>query len=110
MSYFWSLTHSSHSTATCAPPWSVGLAKANQGWFDVHRPYIVSYTFGGGNYHIACKTLACNSFGKKKPSVENVSHLLEELRAAPGGGLLSDGTVTICVGQSGQQGTSPDDW
>ena len=88
----------------------IARAKANQGWFDVYRPYIVSYIFGGGKYHIACKMLACNSFGKKKPSVENVSHLLQEQRVAPGGGLLSDGTVTICVGQSGQQGTSPDDW
>ena len=48
---------------------------------------------------------------KKMPSEEDVSQLFKKLKVSPLGGLISDGLVTICLGESdGQPSSSPDDW
>jgi hypothetical protein len=70
------------------------------GEFDVHRPFVVSCTWGSGKSEAFCKKLALGMVGVRMPSVENVSQLLEQLKLSPGQGLLSDGSATICVGQS----------
>ena len=70
------------------------------GEFDRHSPLVVSCTWGGGNFLIFCKMLALHTAGKKMPSVEDMSQLFEKLKISPGGGHLSNGTSSICVGQS----------
>ena len=44
--------------------------------------------------------LSFEAVGKKVPSEEDVSQLLEKLKVSPGGGHLSDGGSLICLGQS----------
>jgi len=92
-----------------------------EGEFDVQHPYVVSCMWGSGNFQIYCKTLSIDkvgkkmgkkmasedSVGKKMASEEDVSQLLEKLKISPGGGPLSDGTVTICIGTSDVQPDSP---
>jgi hypothetical protein len=63
-------------------------------------PIVVSFTWGGGKYRVVCKMLSLDSVGSKVSSVEDVSQLLEKLKISPGGGHLSDGSTSICVGQS----------
>ena len=71
------------------------------GEFDIHRPFILAHTWGGGNFHSFCKKLSCDAWGKKMmPSEEDMAQPLEKLKGSPGTGLLSDGTATICVGKS----------
>ena len=70
------------------------------GDFDRHRPLVVSCTWGGGHFLFFCKMLALRTTGKKMPSVEDMSQLFEKPSVSPGGGHLSDGTASICVGQS----------
>ena len=82
------------------------------GEFDVQHPFVVSSTWGCGNCRLGMSTtmIAVDIGGKKMPSEENVSQLFEKLKVSPGGGLISDGTVTICLGESdGQPSSSPDD-
>ena len=55
---------------------------------------------GGGNFKFFCKRLSVDSFGTQIPAEEDVSQLLEKLKVSPGGGQLSDGPVSICLGQS----------
>ena len=73
------------------------------GEFDVHHPLVLFWTWGPENVQIFCKMLSIASCGKKLPSEKDVSPLLENLRVSPGGGVLSDGSATICVGQSDAQ-------
>ena len=73
------------------------------GGFDVHHPLVLSWTWGRENVQIFCKMLSIASCGKKMPLKEDVTPLLENLRVSPGGGVLSDGSATICVGQSDAQ-------
>ena len=70
------------------------------GAFDVHRPFVFSSTWGGGNWTVFCKRLLVDSVGTKIPAEEDVSQLLEKLKVSPGGGHLSDGSVSICLGPS----------
>ena len=74
---------------------------ASHGEFDVHRRFVSSCTWGDGNFHVSCMMLALDSLGRRMPSEEDVSQLLERLKVSPGGGHLSDGSASICVGQSG---------
>ena len=74
-----------------------------RGEFDVHRPLIGSRTWGGGNFHIVCPMLSLDIAGKKVSSEEDVSQLLANLKISPGGGHMSDGSSSICVGQSDAQ-------
>mmetsp|Transcript_33389 Transcript_33389/g.76341 ORF Transcript_33389/g.76341 Transcript_33389/m.76341 type:complete len:475 (-) Transcript_33389:165-1589(-) len=71
------------------------------GEFDVHRPFVASCTWGGGHFKIFCKRLSMDIIGKKVPSLEDVSQLLEKLKVSPGGGHISDGRSSIFVGPSG---------
>jgi len=91
---------------------SIRIASAKTpGEFDVHRPFVFSNTWGVERFQVFCKMLAFDGLvGIKMPSEKDVSPLIEKLKMSPGRGLLSDGTVTICVGQSGVQPNSPDDW
>ena len=68
------------------------------GEFDVHRPVVVPLSWGSGTFHMLCTMLAVDTLGKKVSSVEDVAQLFEKLEVSPGGGLLSDGSVTIRVG------------
>jgi hypothetical protein len=80
------------------------------GEFDVHRPFVMAHTWGGGNFHVFCKMICFDMVGKKKQSTPDMSQIFENLKVSPGTGLLSDGAVTICVGQSDvQQGGIFDD-
>ena len=79
------------------------------GEFDVHRPFVLSWTWGRENAQVFCKMLSIASGGKKMASEEDVSPLLENLRFAPGGGLLSDGWMgkrapRVGLGGKGLQG------
>jgi hypothetical protein len=47
-----------------------------------------------------CNRLSVDTVGAKMSSVEDVSKLLEKLKVSPGAGLLSDGSASICIGQS----------
>ena len=78
----------------------IASAKTN-GEFDVHRPWISPHTWGGGSFRFECMKLSLDAAGTKMPSEEDVSQLFEKLKISPGGGHLSDGSATICVGQSG---------
>jgi hypothetical protein len=78
------------------------------GEFDVQRPFVCTYTWGGGNFHVCCKMVALDTVGKRV--LEGVSQLLEKLTVSPGGGLLSDGSVTIRVGASDAQTSSSPNW
>ena len=73
------------------------------GEFDVHRPYVLAFTWGGGMFHSFCKMLALDSTGAQVLSGEDLSQLFEKLKVSPGGGLLSHGSATICLGQSDAQ-------
>ena len=75
-------------------------AAKTKGEFDVHRPCVTSYAWGGGSFHIGCKMLSLECAGKKMFSGEDLSQLFKKLEVSPGGGLFSDGAVTIRVGQS----------
>jgi hypothetical protein len=70
------------------------------GEFDVHRPFVCSLRWGGATFQLSCKMLSLDTVGMKMPSVEDVSQLLEKLKVSPGVGLFSDGSASICVGQS----------
>ena len=70
------------------------------GEFDVNRAYVFSCAWGFGIYQGCCKRLSFEALGKKVPSEEDVSQLLEKLKVSPGGGHLSDGNSTVCLGQS----------
>ena len=82
------------------------------GEFEVHRPLVIAYTWGGGRFHLFCKKLADDAWGTKmRPSVdEDVSQLFEQLKVSPGGGGLSDGNAKLCIGHSDVQPGSPADW
>jgi len=69
----------------------------------VHHPFVLSWTWGRENVQIFCKMLSISSWGKKVPYEEDVTPFFQNLRFSPGGGLLSDGNATICVGQSDAQ-------
>jgi hypothetical protein len=71
-----------------------------KGEFDRQGPLVISHTWGGGNLEIFCKKLCVDSKGKQMASEDDVSQLFENLKISPGAGLISDGPVTICVGQS----------
>ena len=74
------------------------------GSFDVQHPIVASRTWDhAGNYHIFSPMLSVDLAGKKVSSTEDVSQLLERLKISPGGGHLSDGRASICVGQSDEQ-------
>jgi len=73
------------------------------GFFNLHIPFVLSCKWGGGNYQTICKRLSVDSIGQKvlkMSSEEDVSPLFEKLKVSPGGGLLSDLTVTIRDGSS----------
>ena len=70
------------------------------GEFDVHRPFVVSFTWGSGGYQISCKSASVELSGTKMPSEEEMSQCFEKLKLSPGVGLISDGTVIIRVGSS----------
>ena len=54
--------------------------------------------------------MAIDMRGKKMPPEEDVSQLFETLKVSPGGVISSDGTVTLCLGESdGQPSSIPDD-
>jgi len=79
----------------------VRIASAKTGGeFDVHRPLVFFLTWGSGKFHTVCKMLSFERVGTKMASAEDVSQLFEKLKLSPGVGLLSDGSATICVGQS----------
>ena len=83
--------------ATC-----VRIASAKTaGEFGRRRAFVVSLTWGDGISSLFCKMLSIAQIGRKMPSVEDVSQLLEQLKVSPGAGLLNDGSASICVGQSG---------
>ena len=65
----------------------------------VNRPFVAALTWGGEGFHFFNK-LFVDMVGKKMASAEDVSQLFEKLKLSPGVGLLSDGSATICVGQS----------
>ena len=75
-------------------------AAKTAGVFDVQRPFVVSGLWGGGVFQAYCKMLSVDLVGKKMPPEEDVSQLLEKLRVSPGAGLASDGSASICIGQS----------
>ena len=66
----------------------------------MHNPFVFFFTWGGENCHVFCQMLSLDTAGKMMPSVEDVSHLLKNLKVSPGGGHFSDGSVSICVGKS----------
>jgi hypothetical protein len=70
------------------------------GEVGVHRPIVVAFKWGDGIFKIFCKALSFDTVGKIVPSEEGVSQLLEKLKISPGAGLLSDGSASLCVGQS----------
>ena len=79
----------------------VRIASAKTGGgFDVHHPLVFFFMWGGGKFYTVCKMLSVERLGTKMPSAEDVSQLLEKLKLSPGVGLTSDGSATICVGQS----------
>ena len=47
--------------------------------------------------------IALDARGKQVSSEDDVSQLFEKLKVSPGGGLLSDGSATIFLGQSNEQ-------
>ena len=70
------------------------------GEFDVQRPYVATRTWDHeGNFHVVCMRLSYVLAGKKVESVEDVTQLLERLKVSPGGGHLTDGGISMCVGQ-----------
>ena len=75
-------------------------AAKTRGEFDRHRPLVVSLKWGSGLFHGLCMKLPVDTVGKKMPLVEDVSQVFEKLKVSPGGGSISDGTTTICLGQS----------
>jgi hypothetical protein len=75
-------------------------AAKTRGEFDRHRPLVVSLKWGGGHIHALCMKLPIDTVGEKMPSVEAVSQIFEKLKVSPGGGHISDGATTICLGQS----------
>ena len=82
--------------ATCV---RIGGGKT-AGEFDVHCPYVATRTWDHeGNFHVVCMRLSYNLAGKKVSSVEDVTQLLERLKVSPGGGHISDGGISMCVGQ-----------
>ena len=68
------------------------------GEFDVHKPFVACFTWGSGNCCFFCKRLGIDAVGKKVSNEEDVSKAFEKLKLSPGGGVLSDGCSTICVG------------
>jgi len=79
----------------------VRVAEAKtRGAFDVHHPFVMSCMWGSGIFRLSCKAIPIQMVGKVKESEENVSQLFEKLKVSPGGGHISDGFATICVGQS----------
>ena len=70
------------------------------GEFDVNHPFVFSCAWGFGIYQGCCKRLSFEALGKKVPSEEDVSQLLDKLKVSPGGGHLSDGNAVVCVGPS----------
>jgi len=87
----------------------VRFASTKTGGGDGHRPFVFACTWGGGNTQFCCKSLSVDTMGTKMASVEDVSERLEKLKVSPGVGLLTDGSATICVGDSHDSplGSSP---
>jgi hypothetical protein len=80
------------------------------GKFDVQQPFVVSSSWGCENCYLFCTKMAIDMRGKKMPAEEDVSQLFETLKVSPGGVISSDGTVTLCLGESdGQPSSIPDD-
>jgi len=75
-------------------------AAKTAGEFDVNRPLVFSCKWGHGDFTFCCKMLSLDTVGTKMAPVEDVSQLLEKLRVSPGGGHLSDGSLSFCIGQS----------
>jgi hypothetical protein len=70
------------------------------GEVGVHRPIVIAFKWGDGILKTFCKTLSFDTVGKRVPSEEDVSQLCARLKISPGAGLLSDGSASLCVGQS----------
>ena len=79
------------------------------GEFDVHRPFVATCLWGGGRFHFLCAMLSLDMMGRRVSSLEDVSQLFEKIKTSPGRGLLSNGTVSICVGESNVTSNSPDE-
>jgi hypothetical protein len=75
-------------------------ATKTRGEFVVQDRFVTTGTWGAGSFRFFCKKLGIDSLGKKMPSEDDVSQLFERLKVSPGAGHLSDGSATICVGQS----------
>jgi hypothetical protein len=71
-----------------------------RGQFDKQDHFVATGTWGGGNFRVFCKLLSFDTVGIKMLSEKDVSQLFEKLKVSPGAGHLSDGSATICVGQS----------
>ena len=87
--------------------WVRIAAAKTAGEMDVQRPFVFAATWGGGIFQAYCKMLSIDLVGKKMPPEEDVSQLLEQLRISPGAGLASDGTASICFGQSDVERSNP---
>ena len=66
-----------------------------RGEFDRHRPSVFSCMWGGGNLQCFCKMQRLSLAGKKRPSVEDMSQLFEQLKVSRGGVHLSDGSLNL---------------
>jgi len=74
----------------------VRIASAKiRGEFDRHRPSVFSCMWGGGNLQCFCKMQRLSLAGKKRPSVEDMSQLFEQLKVSRGGVHLSDGSLNL---------------
>ena len=95
--------------------WVRIAAAKTAGEFDVQRPFVIAAAWGGGIFKAYCKDLSVDVVGHKMPPEpeEDLSQLLEKLRVSPGAGLASDGSTSICIGQSDvarRERRSPLDW
>ena len=85
-------------------------AAKTAGELDVHRPIVFQCTWGAGNVQYLCENFPASGTkqpGKKGATEKDVSQLLEQLRISPGAGLASDGTASICFGQSDVERSNP---
>mmetsp|Transcript_782 Transcript_782/g.2048 ORF Transcript_782/g.2048 Transcript_782/m.2048 type:complete len:260 (-) Transcript_782:27-806(-) len=77
-----------------------GSHGSHGGAFDVHHPFVFSLTWGEGTFRFVCKRIALDAIGTKVSEEEDLSQLFEKLKVSPGGGHHTDGSATVCVGQS----------